>query len=421
MLIATKHRQLDIFMFRQAPPTANKDKFKGGGLSFITFTFQNLWEWHHRDWNLWTQMTDGFNLARIKYMNFKFYRHATISYIVYPQQEFCRTNARGYGFFHPSKLLQETKHILVLSRQKSPNTSNYVKKRLKPPATMTNEWYLMHSLAKVPLVNFFITLCDIGNPYTTEKPDQPDASLQLDLIVFKKSNNSWMSHNWSYWWMWDEGKFNGYIWFDNAAQYPTQSYADALGKGVPYYISFFGLQDDTNPTKFLAIWAPDNSMNQDTGRSWIKLTVGQARQIALQGPYVLKNLDIALGLNCSYKIKFQFGGPSITEGYVAGTDPSLLPPGCADNQQFRLQTLDLADYSRGVLNNWDIRRGLITASGLAKITSTGPFLSTEELLRRYWQEETGPEPSDIETLSEESESEESPRKKKKKKKHRHSI
>lgn len=397
----------------------------GGGLTRVTFHLQMLWDLHHRQWNSWSIPTDGFNLVRFKYATFKFYRHRSLSYIVYPEQIYCNNFFRGFGYYHPSKLIQESKHLVILSKNRSCNSRNYVKFKVRPPPTITNEWFLMALFAKTPLIHLYATFIDMEAPHVNPNPNrdgEPTIKLQVKTLANPAAAGNITIEAWNYFWTWDQGLLNGYIWTENDNQYPQKTYADALDKNIPYYISLFGMFEVPAGTPKLWIWGPANHMKTVGQRKWLGITLAQAKQMVQCGPFILKSMEVGASVNFNYKFKFQFGGPTVTEGYIAGTDPSKLPPGCLANTDTftrRLQVMDLADHSRGVANDWDYRRGILTARGLQKLTSEIP-LSTDELLSRWLSERRGPWLSEEETSSEE---EEETTKKKKKKHHRqrHSL
>lgn len=204
-----------------------------------------------------------------------------------------------------------------------------------------------------------------------------------------------------YWWLWDTGDNNG--WFvqvgDNK---PKQGdYSQALAKGIPYWKSLYGKYNRQD----IWLWVPQDGWQKDktSGRTWGKALPDLINRIIRSGPFVEKDPQSVISINMSYRFKFQFGGPDLTWGEIAGQPPDQIPPtNVPYKESDGLEIDDLAEHAEGVINPWEIRRGLITPRGYTRLTAG---LISPELQKRSEQEEIAQEPSESESSESSSEEE----------------
>lgn len=376
-------------------PLKNKND-TGGGFSRIPITLQLLWDWHSMSWNSWSRATDGFNLVRFKKAKLKFYPHEEHDYIVHWETDFWKSNVYAWPFYHPALMLQKKNHVVVQSKNQKPN-GRAVRVTLRPPALETNGWYFMAQYANDAMVLLQSALIDLADPFMT--PNDVTGPFQLKWQTKPSGLSDQAGY---YWWLWDTGDLNGYV-VQPTAPGPG-NYANALGKGVPFWQSLWGLWGNPN----VWIWYDTSGMEVGTGaRDWGRLHIESLNKIIQSGPYVEKTNNAVFSVAMSYKFYFQFGGPTITDGLVAGTSPDAIPPGWRPRDfSAGVQVGDLAEHSLGVAMPWDYRRGLLTPRGLQRLTKS---LSVTELPQRSAQEETEQELSEEDSSSSEEEEEEEER------------
>lgn len=401
LLICDQRYYLEQYSFR---PERVEDKpvFKGGCYGRFNITLQTLWDWHKADWNVFSTPTTSYNLCRFLNATLKFFRHPNINYMVIIQQDYC-DNTRAWPFFHPAKILFQKHHYLVLSRQQAGHRKNYVTVRLKPKPTDTNAWHLMAQMAEHAQFTVMVVCVDTENPF------QHSTAAQLEIRCLNVPWGTFASNKvieWRYHWIWDTGKQNCFLITNSTDDTPPQGkgYADGNFKETPYWLSLFGLTRSELSKTW--IWIPDESIYNIGVRNWGKLKVSDYNNIVVSAPFFLKTLQRHFSLNMLYKIKFQFGGPDIDEGYDAGLNPSTVPPGCKPNENNlsgRVEVSNIASRARALANMWEFRRGLLTTRAFERLTR---HVSPSERSGRSSQEKRERWPSEEEITSAEEDSSE---------------
>lgn len=379
----------------------------GGGVMRQPFTLQMLWDWHQQDWNVWSRGTDGYNLVRYVGCKLTFYPHPDYDYIVHWSTDFWKSDNYSWPFFHPSKMINMKFHKIIWSKRNNPNRGT-TKIKIKPPALKDNGWYFMGDQANRPLFLLQATLIDMANPFMD--PDEVTGPFKLTW-----SQDAPANPNQYYWWIWDKGKNNAvYVGPNN----PGNVWDLGFGKNVPFYISLWGFYN-ASASQNIWLWFPDTNFGtpNEGNRTWCKLSIVSVNNIIQRAPYAMKTAHSNFSITMKYQFKFQFGGPDVTDGYVAGTAPRDIPPGYgASEEQPGIQNRSPAEAELGVLNNWEIRRGIATPRGYARLTEGLPISLAAPLFGE--PRETEPWPSEEEESSSE---EEAPQKKRKLHRKRHSY
>lgn len=421
LLICTKNDFLKQFGFKPQhnPEQEQCPLFQSGSFGKFSFTLEQLWEWNRRDWNIFSRPTDGYNLCRFMSAKLRCYRHKSLNYIIVIEQEYCQNDRRGWPYYHPSKILFQKTHRLILSKTRSCGGKNYATIKIKPRPTDTNSWFLMAQMATHIQFTVMVTLFELENPFLNPL---------WDSAVISSSNvtqGTWghtQKVRWCYNFLWDTGKLNCIYIHNSVDDTPPQNkgYADGIYKETPYYLSLFGLTNDD----FLKlwIWAPANNISAVSARMWTKCPQEMYQRILRSGPFMIKGLETAFSINCTYKFHFQFGGPDINDGFNAGDNPVNIPPGCkptADQFFGGMEAGYIASQADALVNDWEWRRGYLTSRAFKRLTedplSTGQNGRSEQGENEQWLSE-----EEITTLEEDSQEEDSMQKKKKKR-HRHSL
>lgn len=365
----------------------------GGGLSRLTLNLQKLYNYAKRGWSFWTTPTDGYDLVKYIKTKLYFYPHETQSYIIHWDTEYKSNNIYAWPWYHPSQMINRSSHRIIWAKSIKPGART-TKITLRPPAVLDDSWWFMRDFYTSGLFALQATLIDFKDPMTVPR----DVKLCFDLTGTKINNQSSTSKN--YWWYYDAGLGNGVTFVDHPE---ADNYAPAVYKDQPYYISLWG--NYSNQTVW--IWAPDDWNDPTQGnRHWLKLNVASLNQLIRSGPFVSKGLLKPLSLFFKYKVYWKFGGPSATEEINTGDDPGKIPPDRltkASKEFTGLQIRDPATVGAGVLHSWEIRRGMLTARALQRLTT---FTSTEthgelnEIEQEPFEEENSSSGSEADTESE---------------------
>lgn len=149
--------------------TATKESFVpphepgGGGWSIQQLSLGNLYVQNIYCMNYWTKSNVGYNLCRYFGCKMYIYRQPNVDIIfTYNLEEPLTITKYTYATYHPYKLFQYRKKVLVPSFQTAPlKRKLYVRKYIRPPKKLTNAWYFQNHLQNVPLVTFFATACNL--------------------------------------------------------------------------------------------------------------------------------------------------------------------------------------------------------------------------------------------------------------------
>lgn len=351
----------------------------GGGKARGFMSLQQLYKDAKSARSYWNVPTDGFDLVKYKQAKLYLYPHPSLTYIFHWETDYRTANTYAWPWYHPSELMNRSQHVIVWSKSINPREGTK-KLVIKPPATFNDQWYFMRDFYKVGLFTYQVQTMDLTNPFIG--PDRVTACITLP---FSQSNDPTHASGGSiqnYIALKDRGDFNGVNFGDpNPERYDT-----ALSKGIPYYISLWGVPD----TK-VWIWSPYDWENQDDPRYWYRLTEVAVNSLIRSGPFASKGVRSAFSVFMKYKVDMLFGGPSATENINPGTDPGNIPPGNQASKNLSgLQIRDPETVGAGVMHPWDVRRGILTARGFQRLTELspteihggqrecGPLLSEEE-------------------------------------------
>lgn len=278
-----------------APFTTPLATDKGGGYSRITWTLDLLWYHHKRGWNLWSNITDNFNVGRFLGATFTFHPHDNHDYIVWNEFDFWANQSYGSPFYHPAALIQKKGHRIVQSRHRTARAKT-VRVKIKPSSMPGNDWFMMFQLAGETLIKTHVCLIDLEDPFMD--PEDTQGPITLEWADAVKPGNA--TQKMAYWWLWDTGENNGYT---NTAAQPTENTVQ-LGQGAPYWQSLWGSWNQT-------IWIRASNQSifgTHETRYWKKLKPESLAAIISHGPFVEKTISKTVSINMTYKFKFQFGG-----------------------------------------------------------------------------------------------------------------
>lgn len=162
----------------------------GGGWSLMVFSLDSLWEDYEHLQNIWTTSNAGLPLCRFLGVTMRFYQQEYTDYVVtydlcWPMKDTPLTHANS----HPQRMLLQKNKIVVPSLLTKRRKKPYVKKFIKPPAQLKNEWYFQKDLAGIDLLMLTTTACDLRNSFISP----PAKSNNITLTSL--NTNFWYNRN----------------------------------------------------------------------------------------------------------------------------------------------------------------------------------------------------------------------------------
>nr|UGV37944.1 MAG: ORF1 [TTV-like mini virus] len=160
----------------------------GGGWGLQQLTLGNLYVQNLYCMNYWTKSNKGYNLCRYFGCKIDLYRQDNIDYIfTYDLEEPLEVTRYSYASYHPYKLLTFNKRIVVPSFQTAPHKKKkYIRKYIRPPKKLTNQWYFQNHLQNVPLLTFFATACNLQKMFISKTARNNNVTLwTLNTRLFK--------------------------------------------------------------------------------------------------------------------------------------------------------------------------------------------------------------------------------------------
>lgn len=163
----------------------------GGGWGIQQFTLGNLYVQNVYCMNYWTRSNAGYNLCRYLGAKFTLYRQQNVDWIfTYNLEEPLTITKYTYASYHPYKMLQFHKRIIIPSYDTAPQKKRKtVRKFIKPPKKLTNQWYFQNHLQNTPLINFFACACDLRNMFISKTAKNNNVTLDaLNTKFFEHPN-----------------------------------------------------------------------------------------------------------------------------------------------------------------------------------------------------------------------------------------
>nr|UGV36658.1 MAG: ORF1 [TTV-like mini virus] len=160
----------------------------GGGWSIQQLTLGNLYVQNVYCMNYWSKSNRGYNLCRYFGVRIDLYRQDNVDWIfTYDLEEPLQITKYTYASYHPSKLLQYNKKIVIPSFQTAPHKKKkYYRKFIRPPKKLTNQWYFQNHLQNTPLLTFFATACSLQKMFISKTAKNNNVTLwTLNTKFFK--------------------------------------------------------------------------------------------------------------------------------------------------------------------------------------------------------------------------------------------
>lgn len=141
----------------------------GGSVSVNIFTLDYMYREHLAKRNVWTSSNDGYDLGRYFGTTFILYRHETLDYIFWYSANWTEPLLEDTLNMAPGIAMNAPNKILVLSQKHGRKRPKKVK--IKPPATLKNEWYFQKNYMYVGLFRMGLTLVNLKTPFIHTNKD----------------------------------------------------------------------------------------------------------------------------------------------------------------------------------------------------------------------------------------------------------
>nr|UGV35948.1 MAG: ORF1 [TTV-like mini virus] len=163
----------------------------GGGWGLQQLNLGNLYIQNQYIMNWWTKSNKGYNLCRYLGLKITLYRQQKTDYIFCwePEPPYEVTKYL-YPSYHPYKLLTYNKRIIVPSMETMPHKRKpYIKKYIKPPKEMKNQWHFQQHFANYPLIQFVATSCSLNSMF------MPTTAISNNITIYTLNTRFFSSCN----------------------------------------------------------------------------------------------------------------------------------------------------------------------------------------------------------------------------------
>ncbi len=162
----------------------------GGGWSIIQLTLTALFDEFVHFRNKWTVSNQGLPLVKYTGCTFKFYRSKQTDYIVRPI--LCppySVTEEIYLDTQPSRMLLNTKKIIVPRLDRPWTRKAYIKRRFHPPSLFQSKWYFQQDITKIPFIVLHTAACSLDEMY------QPDDQLSYNITLTSLNTDFFQNSN----------------------------------------------------------------------------------------------------------------------------------------------------------------------------------------------------------------------------------
>nr|QZE11932.1 MAG: ORF1 [Torque teno felis virus] len=431
---------------------ASTIQYEGGGVNAIIFSLQFLWE-EYRLWhNTWSRTNDGHDLARYFGTTIYLQPHRYSDYIFWWDRDWQKYTNEHFLRCHPVNLFSWKTKVFIRS-QSWGHVTKTRKVKIKPPATLTNQWRHMKDWYYTPLFAWGLSLVD-WNKFFSRGKQQPYCPLPSTEIriasIAPEGQLRWTQPGMNLYYnsYYDSGEGNR-LWTALTTKAQSQSenpstqqdfwkpvdWADDL----PYWMVFYGQNKTWDMGNYpISEWTQSHDLDENGNRTiWFRIKYPQYTSIdnANTQSSDSRNTYIAWKLQTSaYKFTTNFKltinlGIAYTGPFVASiyTDLIEIPIMYKSSWQWGGQTwsnmeiINPQHFSKGavtVKNPYTVARsiiypgdtgasGLLTDEALARLVQ--PSTRVEERRPQPWaglRADEAYQPDYSETGSEAEESEE---------------
>nr|UHM27374.1 MAG: ORF1 [Torque teno midi virus] len=166
----------------------------GGGFGYEQYSLGFLYEQYKFKNNIWTKSNINKDLVRYLGVQFTFYRHQDVDFIVsYERQPPFNIDKYSYYTCHPKLLLLSKHKFIILSKFSKPNGKIKKKIRIRPPKQMITKWFFQENFSKFPLLALKGAAANLNYPNLgCCHQNQITTMFYLDINFYKQGN--WAAH-----------------------------------------------------------------------------------------------------------------------------------------------------------------------------------------------------------------------------------
>lgn len=361
-----------------APPKTRRLVFRGGGVSLNVFSLAFLWEQHQLFHNFWSASNDGFDLARYFSTTIYLPPHKDNTYIFWWDTDFNNIQRQDFWKTHPALLLAwKNKRIIRPQRE-----GNYRTKRvkIKPPATVSNQWRFQGSWMTMGLFMWGVTLIDFNMPFAYRAIDNPLGIIQVSAREIWGQSQQYKKIFYA---NWADNGHNNWVMFKSYSSAPSlESNVDFTGftrlneaDDLPYWMTMWGnnynynfddVSDQNLQGQTLACiyWYDlregdlESGLWPKTQRKQYLLNANGMYQIACSGAFVQRQNATDVNIPLLYKSKWQWGGATLNKQAI---QPMIH---FAPNQ---VAVRNPATIQRSIITPWDCdNHGILTDEAIQR-------------------------------------------------------
>lgn len=382
--------------------------FRGGGVALQVFSLSFLWQEHQLFHNFWSNSNDGFDLARYLGTTIYLPPHKNNTYVFWWDEDFNQLKRSDYWKCQPSLLLAYKNKRII--RPISAGNHKAQKVKIKPPATVSNQWRFQGSWMTMGLFMWGISIIDWDLPFSQRQEAQnPLGTINFQAWTVKGPSEyelrTFYYANWA-----DPGTGNFVMaktmsgpglankWpvTNDKPEPNTDRYMLRINEAddLPYWITMYGQNHNWNFDD------PSDKYQQATGYTlvyWWDLNDGDLEnqnfkgkykkqwllrpadmyKIAVSGPYVQRQNQYEVNIPILYKSKWQWGRATLNKQAI---QPYIH---FAPNQ---VAVRNPATIERSIITPWDTDgHGILTEEALQRflrpsreVDARRPFTIQEE-------------------------------------------
>nr|UGV39359.1 MAG: ORF1 [TTV-like mini virus] len=153
----------------------------GGGWSLQQLSLGNLYQQNNELMNYWTKSNYRLNMCRYYGVKFYLFRQQYTDYVFsYFWDAPKNVTKYYYASYHPMKMLEYNRKVVVPSMLTQPHKKKpYKKVIIKPPKLMKTQWFFQQHLSDFPLIYFSATACSLDNMFGSDKSENSNASIYM--------------------------------------------------------------------------------------------------------------------------------------------------------------------------------------------------------------------------------------------------
>nr|UHK05463.1 MAG: ORF1 [Torque teno midi virus] len=189
LIVGGEGRQMYCYT-NQRDKTVRPRTPSGGGFCYQLYSLKYLYTEHLCSQNIWTASNIYKDLVRYLYVDFYFFRHDFIDFIInYDIQPPFTLQKYTYSSIHPLQMLLAKNKIILLSKASNPKGKIYKRKRIRPPKQMISKWFFSDAFVKHTLCTIRAAATDMRFSYQgCCNENQQLGIYYLNQLFYQKAN-----------------------------------------------------------------------------------------------------------------------------------------------------------------------------------------------------------------------------------------